>query len=106
MLAIAILMAVGGLLFSRRVAETISLRLNHIDTRQGLSANMITAALVLFASKFGVPVSTTHVAVGSIAGIGAYAGTMSAKVLRDVLLSWVATLPLAAAIAWIVTRFL
>ncbi|MDP9415289.1 MAG: inorganic phosphate transporter [Pseudomonadota bacterium] len=44
----------------------MSLRLNNRDRAQGLSANLITAALVLLASKYGLPVSTTHVSVGSI----------------------------------------
>jgi len=66
-----------------------------MDHAQGLAANLITAILVLLASKLGMPVSTTHVAVGSIAGVGASAKTLDWHALRNVLLSWVATLPLA-----------
>lgn len=99
---IGIAMAVGGLLFARRVAETMSQRVTHMDHAQGLAANLITATLVLFASKFGLPVSTTHVSVGSIAGVGASAKTLNWHALRNVLLSWVATLPLAAVTAWCV----
>lgn len=97
---IALMMVAGGLLLSRRVAETMSLRINHMHNAQGVSANLITALLVLFASRLGLPVSTTHVAVGSIAGVGASAGTIGWGALRAVLLSWLATLPLAAALAW------
>jgi PiT family inorganic phosphate transporter len=56
---------------------------------------------VLFASKFGMPVSTTHVSVGAIAGMGASAGTMDWATVRNIVLSWVATLPLAAGLAWL-----
>ena len=56
--------------------------------------------LVLFASKLGLPVSTIHVSVGSIAG----AGTLDWSMLRNILLSWVATLPLAACLAWIAVK--
>lgn len=97
---VAMLMVAGGLLLSRRVAETMSLKVNHMDRNQGVSANLITAFLVLVASKFGMPVSTTHVSVGSIAGVGASAGTIDWSALRAVLLSWLVTLPVAAAIAW------
>lgn len=93
-------MAAGGLILARRVAETMSLRLNRMDARQGLCANVVTAGLVLLASKFGLPVSTTHVTVGSIAGVGLGAGTASGSVLRNVLMSWLATLPVAALSAW------
>lgn len=92
-------MALGGMVFARRVAQTMSLRITQLDPTQGLAANLITATLVLSASQFGWPVSTTHVSVGSIAGVGGSAVNWSA--LRGVLLSWVATLPMAAGIAWV-----
>lgn len=98
-------MAVGGILFARKVAETMSQRVTRMDHAQGLAANLITASLVLFASKFGMPVSTTHVAVGAIAGVGASANTLNWHALRNILLSWIATLPLAAGLAWSVSRF-
>jgi PiT family inorganic phosphate transporter len=95
-------MAGGGLLFARQVAQTMSQRITHMDHAQGFAANLITASLVLFASKLGMPVSTTHVAVGAIAGVGASAHTLNWPALRTVLVSWVATLPLAAAVAWVI----
>ena len=97
---IAVAMGVGGFLLARRVAETMSLRISRLDHAQGISANLITAILVIFASKWGLPVSTTHVSVGSISGVGARARTLDWAALRAVLLSWVATLPFAAAAAW------
>jgi len=93
-------MALGGILFARRVAERMSHRIIHMDHGQGLAANLITAMLVLFASKLGVPVSTTHVSIGSIAGVGMRAQTLDWVVLRQIMLSWLATLPLAAALAF------
>lgn len=101
---IAVVMMAGGLLFSRHVAETMSRRMTRMDHTQGLAANLITATLVLFASKLGLPVSTTHVSVGSIAGVGAGAGTLDWSMLRNILLSWVATLPLAACLAWVAVK--
>lgn len=98
---IAAVMALGGLLLSRRVAETMSRRVTRMDPTQGLSANLITATLVLGASQFGLPVSTTHVSVGAIAGVGAGGATLNTSALRTILLSWLATLPLAAGLAWL-----
>ena len=94
--AIAAAMALGGLAFSRRVARTMSQRMVRMDHTQGLSANLITAGLILFASKLGMPVSTTHVSVGSIAGVGIGARSIDWKTANAVVLSWIATLPLAA----------
>jgi PiT family inorganic phosphate transporter len=98
---IGVAMVIGGLLFARQVAETMSRRVSRMDHAQGSAANLITAALVLFASKLGLPVSTTHVSVGSIAGVGVGAKTLDWHALRNVLLSWIATLPLAAGVAWL-----
>ena len=106
MTAVAVTMAAGGLLLARRVAETMSHRLSDMNVQQGLSANLVTAALVLFASKFGVPVSTTHVSVGSIAGAGAGARTTDWRILRNILLSWLATLPLAGLAGWVTASLL
>jgi inorganic phosphate transporter, PiT family len=104
LMAIAGAMALGGLLLSRRVAETMSQKITPLDPQQGVPANFITAILVLAASKFGLPVSTTHVAVGAISGVGAAHGTLDASVLRNILLSWVGTLPMAAAFAFVVAK--
>jgi len=104
LLAIAIAIAAGGLILSRRVANTMSQKLTALDPAQGIPANIITAFIVLFASRLGLPVSTTHVTVGAISGVGASAGTLRIPMLRTILLSWVATLPMAAVIAWTVAK--
>ena len=70
-----------------------------MDHDQGFAANLITAFLVLFASKWGVPVSTTHVSVGTLFGIGLVSGNGDRSVMSGILLSWFLTLPVAAAIA-------
>lgn len=105
---IAIAMAMGGLIFARRVAETMSKKMTRINHKQGVAANLITATLVLSASHLGMPVSTTHVSVGSIAGVGAGgdSNALNWATLRNILLSWVATLPIAAAISWIALKAL
>ena len=100
----AVAMGIGGVLFARKVAHTMSQRITRMDHAQGLAANLITAGLVLFASKLGMPVSTTHVAVGSIGGVGASAGALDRQALRNILLSWIATLPVAAGAAWLISR--
>ena len=99
-------MAFGGLVFAKKVATTMSQKVTRLDDTQGLAANLITASLVLLASKFGLPVSTTHVSVGALAGVGASAGTLNWQALRSILLSWLATLPLALVVAWTVSKLL
>lgn len=103
---VGLFMAAGGLVFAKQVATTMSRKVTRLDDTQGLTANLITASLVLMASKFGLPVSTTHVSVGAIAGVGASAGTLNLQSLRSILLSWLATLPSALVVAWTVSKLL
>ena len=66
--------AAGGLLNARSVAETMSHRITVMNHGQGFAANVVTGLLVVFASRLGLPVSTTHVSVGSLLGVGLVAG--------------------------------
>lgn len=94
--SVAVVMALGGLLNARRVAETMSHKITEISHGQGLAANMSTAILVIYASQLGMPVSTTHVSVGSLFGIGVSNGNADKGMIGTILLSWVLTLPCAA----------
>lgn len=92
-------MALGGLLNARRVAHTMSHKLTDMNPGQGLAANLSTALLVTTASLHGLPVSTTHVSVGSLLGMGTITGQAKWKSIFPVLASWVITLPVAAGLA-------
>lgn len=94
--SVAFAMALGGVLQSRRIAETMGKRITDLNPGQGLCANLVTALLVLFASRLGVPVSTTHVSCGAIFGIGVVEKNARWKTITAVLATWLTTLPLAA----------
>ncbi len=96
MLSIGIAMAVGGLLNAKKVGLTMSQKITPMSSGQGLSANLITGILVTTASIHGMPVSTTHVSVGSIFGIGTVTKKADVGVVSKIVLSWVLTLPIAA----------
>ena len=102
LVAVAIAIAVGGLLSARRVAETMSHKITGMNHGQGFSANLATGLLVTTASLYGLPVSTTHVSVGSLFGIGLTSRQADLRVVRNILLSWVVTLPCAATIGAVV----
>jgi PiT family inorganic phosphate transporter len=99
---VAGVMAVGGLLNARRVAETLSRKITGMNPGQGFTANLVTASLVTCASRFGLPVSTTHVSVGALFGIGVVNRTPQWKTIVTILLAWVTTLPLGAALSALV----
>ncbi|MEY2563349.1 MAG: inorganic phosphate transporter, PiT family [Verrucomicrobiota bacterium] len=91
-------MAVGGLLGARRVAETMSHKITSMNPGQGFTSNLTTGLLVILASTYGLPVSMTHVSVGSLFGIGLLTGRANIQTVMGIVLSWVITLPCAAAI--------
>jgi len=93
---VAVAMLIGGVLQSRRVAETMSKQITSLNPGQGLTANLATAAIVLLASKFGMPVSTTHVSCGSILGVGVANRSCRWKAVLGILATWLTTLPVAA----------
>jgi PiT family inorganic phosphate transporter len=99
MIAIAVAMAVGGLLNARKVGETVSKKITPMNHGQGFTANLITGILVTTASIHGLPVSTTHVSVGSIFGIGTATKKADTRMVSKILLSWILTLPVAAVIS-------
>ncbi len=106
MLAIASAMALGGILHAHRVAETMSKKISKMNDGQALTANLVTAMMVIGASRFGLPVSTTHVSVGAITGIGIVNGSADRPVISSILMSWLLTLPIAALLAGLVSWLL
>ena len=99
---IGLVMAMGGIIGARKVAETVSKRITAMDPEQGLTANLITSVLVIFASKWGMPVSTTHVSCGALFGIGITNGQAQWKMIRTILAAWVLTLPTAGALSGVI----
>ncbi len=72
-----------------------------MNPMEGLSANLTTALLVIFASRLALPVSTTHVSSGAIVGLGLKrdARAVRWKTVGEMLIAWVVTIPVAGAIA-------
>jgi inorganic phosphate transporter, PiT family len=103
---LAVAIAVGGLTNARKVGETMGKKITPMSHGQGFAANMVTGLLVTTASIHGMPVSTTHVSVGSIFGIGSVTKGLDLRVVKNILLSWLLTLPLAAIIAGMVYAIL
>jgi len=103
---VAIAMAVGGWLASRRVAQTVSYGITGMNAGQGFVANLVTAALVSGASWIGVPVSTTHVSVGALFGVGVASREGHWRTIATVISAWVLTLPFAAAMGIVLALLL
>lgn len=97
-----LLMGGGGLAFGvyvwgYRVMDTVGHKITTITPTRGFSAEFGTATTVLICSRLGMPVSTTHVAIGNILGVGLARGisAINLNVIKSIFLAWVISLPAA-----------
>jgi PiT family inorganic phosphate transporter len=93
---VAVTIALGGLLDADRVAETLGKKVTAMNPGQGFAASLVTAGLVTTASFHSLPVSTTHVSVGSLLGIGLVTRQAHGRKVGEILLAWVSTVPCGA----------
>jgi len=101
---VAAAMGAGSMIAGLRVTRTLAEKVTPITPANGLAANLVTSLLVAAASRFAVPVSTTHVSTGAIVGTGLSGGGSGVrwKTLGEILLAWMVTLPASALCAGVV----
>ena len=81
-----------------RVIQTIGKKITELVPTRGFSAELAAAATVVIASRTGIPVSTTQIAVGAVMGVGLARGigALDLRVIGGIMMSWVITLPVGA----------
>lgn len=84
-----------------RVIETIGKKLTELTPTRGFAAESSAAVTVLAASWLGLPVSATHTLVGAVLGVGFARGieALNLTMTRDIVVSWLVTIPIGAAIS-------
>lgn len=84
--------------YGYRVIATVGREITEITPTRGFSAEFGTATTVLVASRMGLPISTTHTLVGAVIGVGFAQGlgALNMRVIRNIVGSWLATVPAAA----------
>ena len=92
---------VGLATLGYRVMRTIGTDITELTPSRGYCATLAAASTVVLASKTGLPVSTTHIAVGAVMGVGMTSGVaaLDLRVIRDIVASWVITIPAGAVMA-------
>lgn len=96
---VAFAMGLGSYVAGRRVTQTLAGKITTIEHDDGFAANLVTSALVGIASFYALPVSTTHVSTGAITGVGMRKRDVRWRMVRELLVAWVVTLPVAGVIA-------
>jgi PiT family inorganic phosphate transporter len=84
-----------------RVMETVGRNITELTPSRGFAATFASAVTIVVASRAGIPVSTTHILVGSVLGVGMARGigALDLRVVGRIFVSWVATLPISAALS-------
>jgi PiT family inorganic phosphate transporter len=101
-IACAVAIALGTAAGGQRIIKTMGTKIIRISPLQGFAAETAGALTILGASHAGVPVSTTHCINACIMGVGASSRLSAVRwgVAANIVIAWVVTLPLSAAIAW------
>jgi phosphate/sulfate permease len=84
-----------------KVIETVGKKITALTPSRGFAANLGAATTIVIASRLGFPISTTHTLVGAILGIGLARGIehINLRMIRDIGISWVVTVPVGALLA-------
>ena len=102
------MLAIGGVgiivglgTWGYRVMETVGKRITELTPSRGFAAQLSAATTIVLASRMGIPISTTHTLVGAVLGVGLARGigALDLRVVGKIIASWVATLPIAAALS-------
>ena len=102
------MLAIGGVgiivglgTWGYRVMETVGKRITELTPSRGFAAQLSAATTIVLASQMGIPISTTHTLVGAVLGVGLARGigALDLRVVGKIIASWVATLPIAAALS-------
>ncbi len=91
---------VGLATWGWRVIQTIGKCITELTPTRGFAAEFGAAITIVLASKLALPVSTTHTLVGAVLGVGLARGlsSLNLSTIRDILISWVITIPAGASI--------
>ena len=102
----AIVMAAGTAAGGWRIIKTMGQKMVKVLPINGFAADVSGATVLMTAAHFGMPVSTTHAITASIMGVGCAKrwSALKLSVVGRILIAWVLTLPMAAAIGWLVMR--
>jgi len=88
----------GLFTYGYKVIETIGRKITELTPSRGFTAEFATATTILLGSKLGMPLSTTHVLVGSVMGVGFARGlgAINMRMVRQIMASWLITVPATA----------
>ena len=109
MIMFGVSLVVGLWFLGKEVIATVGSKLAEIRPTTGFSAELGASIVILLATQLGIPVSSTHILIGAILGIGIYNHNANWKMMKPIGLAWIITLPAAAvlsSISFLIFKFL
>jgi len=108
MLLCGAVMGIGTAFGGWRIIRTVGFKITKLESVHGFAATSSGAIAILLASRFGIPLSTTHCISTSIMGVGATKRFSAVRwgVARSIVLTWIITFPVCAALGWIIASLL
>ncbi|TWO17800.1 inorganic phosphate transporter [Campylobacter lanienae] len=95
MVTFGVALVVGLWFLGKEVITTVGSKLTEILPTTGFSAELSASIVILIATKMGLPISSTHVLIGAVLGIGLYNRNANWGMLKPIGLAWIITLPVA-----------
>jgi PiT family inorganic phosphate transporter len=101
-------MGIGTALGGWRIIRTVGFKITKLESVHGFAATSSSAIAILLASRFGIPLSTTHCIGTSIMGVGVTKRFSAVRwgVARSIVMTWIITFPVCAALGWIIASLL
>jgi PiT family inorganic phosphate transporter len=99
MFTMGIAMVAGLWFIGKEVIQTVGTEITRMHPSSGFAAELAAAAVVLLASTLGIPVSSTHILVGAVLGIGVVNRSTNWRLMKPIGAAWIITLPSAALLA-------
>src|SRR5215217_2430293 len=105
-IAAATSMGLGTALGGFRIVKTMGFKLVKLDSPHGFAAETAAATVIEVATRFGVPISTTHAISGAITGVGTVKNrkAVSWGIARNIVTAWVLTLPACFVLGWVLLK--
>lgn len=99
-------MASGTMIGGWKIMQTMGMKMTRLETHQGFAAEMAAASTIELATRFGIPLSTTHTISTSIMGVGTTRRVTAVRwgVTGEIITAWVLTFPICAGISWLVVK--
>jgi len=108
MLLCGTVMGIGTAFGGWRIIRTMGFKITKLEPVNGFAAEISGASAILLASRFGIPLSTTHCIGTAIMGVGATRRFSAVRwgIARNIVMTWIVTFPVCAALGWVIASLL